>query len=180
MKLVASTPLLKYTKNGSFLLHRWTGKYDSTGFKIFSLQFVNESFQVVDQLQVISGSAKTQKRDLCDPKKDYSGSGNPCPEGVYRIGEIIRMQYPETGVGYTKIPLFVLPQFNVNNRSELLFHSDYNRTTAKGSLGCIVTYNERDMDRIVNWCLQKAKPNTLVVDYEMGLLKSMGVTIAAA
>lgn len=159
----------KYTGTSPYLLMTWSGKYDTSGYRIFVLQFVNNT-KVIDQLHVISGCPSAQKRPLLHPKDDYSGSGNSCPEGIYKIGQIIRMKQPEPGVGYVKIPIDVLPEFRVNNRSELLFHDDFNRTYSTGSMGCIVTYNSKDMERIISWCSQKARPITLVVDYGKGLV----------
>lgn len=171
--------LTNYIKNKPYLLHTFTGKYDRWGFRSFLLQFVNGN-KLVDSIQVISGSSSAQKRPLLKPQNDRSGSGNPIPEGIYRIGNIIRMDVIEKGVGYTKIPIDVLPDFKVNNRGEFLFHSDENKNYARGSLGCIVTYNEKDMNRIIGWCSQKARPEVLVVDYKLGLLASSGIQIELA
>ena len=166
--------LIDYTKDKPYLLHTPTGKRDQWGFRSFLLQLVNHSI-AVDALHVISGSPAAQRRELVHPKDDFAGSGNPIPEGIYRIGDLIRMTVPERGVGYTKIPIDVLSEFRVNNRGEFLFHDDENRAYAKGSLGCIVTYTIKDMDRIVSWCTQKARPNILVVNYKLGLLASEGI-----
>jgi len=171
-----SSILEKYTKGKPYLIHTFTGRYDQHDFKIFLLQLVNDG-KVIDQLHVISGSPKAQKNKLLDPKADYSGSGNPIPEGIYKVGKVIRMSAPERGVGYVKVPLDVLPEFRVNNRSEFLCHPDFNRQIAIGSLGCIVTYSEKDMDRIVSWCEQKNRPEILFVDYQRGLLKERGIQL---
>lgn len=171
--------LEKYTKNKPYLLHTFTGKYDQFGFKCFLLEFINNG-KAVDRLHVISGSPTAQRRPLPHPKDDYSKSGNPLPEGVYKVGEIIRMCSPEKGVGCIKIPLDVLSDFRVNNRSEFLIHPDFNRATAPGSMGCIVTYPGQDMDRIVSWCSQKARPQVLIADYQKGLLASKKVEVKLA
>lgn len=168
--------LEKYTKGKPYLLATFTGKYDQYGFKSFLLQFVNGG-KVVDQLNVISGSPTAQRRELPRPEDDYSGSGNPCPEGIYKIGQVIRMTSPEKGVGYVKIPIDVLGEFRVNNRSELLLHDDENRSYAIGSLGCFVTYTKQDMSRIVGWCEQKARPENLIVDFGKGLLRQRGIKV---
>jgi hypothetical protein len=170
----------KYTKNKPYLLHTFTGKYDQFGFKCFLLEFVNNG-KAVDRLHVISGSPTAQRRQLPHPKEDYSKSGNPLPEGIYKVGEIIQMCAPEKGVGCIKIPLDVLSDFRVNNRSEFLIHEDFNaKMGAIGSLGCIVTYTKMDMDRIVSWCSQKARPQVLVADYGQGLLKAKKVEVEVA
>lgn len=169
--------LEKYTGGKPFLFHTWTGTYDQYGFKVFLLQFVNGN-KVVDQLRVISGSPAAQKRELPKPEDDFPGSGNPIPEGIYKIGPIIRMSAPEKGVGYTKIPVDVLSDFRVNKRSEILLHDDFNKIQAKGSMGCIVTYSDADMKRIASWCNQKSCPGALVVDYNKGLLNKRGVEIS--
>lgn len=167
----------RYTKVKPYLLHTFTGKYDQFGFKCFLLEFINNG-KAVDRLHVISGSPTAQRRQLPHPKDDYSKSGNPLPEGIYKVGEIIRMSSPEKGVGCIKIPLDVLPEFRVNNRSEFLIHEDFNRSMgAIGSMGCIVTYVKADMDRIVSWCSQKSRPNILVANYGLGLLKSHNILV---
>lgn len=168
--------LEKYTGGKPFLLHTWTGTHDQYGFKIFLLRFVNGN-EVVDQIKTISGIPAAQKRGLLKPEDDFPGSGNPIPEGIYKVGSVISMSAPERGVGHTKIPVDVLPDFRVNKRSEILFHDDFNRAQARGSMGCIVTYSDIDMKRIVSWCNQKSRPDMLVVDYNLGLLKKRGVEI---
>lgn len=167
----------KYTKGGSYLYCTFTGKYDKYGFKIFLLQFVNSQHTVVDQLEVVSGSPAAQKRPLLHPKDDRAGSGNPCPEGIYQIGKVIEMKVPEAGVGYFKIPLEVLSDFDVNDRCEILLHEDFNAAIARGTMGCYGTYNLLGMKRIVSWCSQKASPTVLIVDYGKGLLASRGVVV---
>lgn len=166
----------KYTKGKPYLLHTFTGKYDQFGFKCFLLEFINNG-KAVDRLHVISGSPTAQRRQLPHPKDDYSKSGNPLPEGIYKVGEIIQMCAPEKGVGCIKIPLDVLPGFRVNNRSEFLIHDDPNRLLARGSMGCVVTYTKMDMDRIVDWRSQKSSPNILVANYGLGLLKSHNILV---
>lgn len=171
----------KYTKGKPYLLHTFTGKYDQFGFKCFLLEFINNG-KAVDRLHVISGSPSAQRRQLPHPKDDYSKSGNPLPEGIYKVGEIIQMSNPEKGVGLIKIPLDVLSDFRINNRSEFLIHEDFLRScgAALGSMGCIVTYTKMDMDRIVSWCSQKARPQVLIADYGKGLLKAKKVEVEVA
>ncbi len=171
--------LAKYTNNKPYLLHTFARSFDQHGFKVFLLQFINGS-KVVDQLHVISGSPAAQGRELLHPKDDFSKSGNPLPEGIYKVGEVIKMRVLEKGVGYVKIPLDVLPDFRVNNRSEFLLHDDPNRMIARGSLGCIVTYTKADMERIISWCEQKARPTILVANYNKGLLASKKVEVEIA
>lgn len=171
--------LEKYTKNKPYLLHTFTGKYDQFGFKCFLLEFVNNG-KAVDRIHVISGSPSAQRRPLPHPKDDYSKSGNPLPEGIYQVGEIIHMSAPEKGVGCIKIPLDVLSDFRVNNRGEFLIHDDPNRVVARGSMGCLVTYTKMDMDRVISWCSQKARPEVLIADYKLGLLASKKVEVKLA
>lgn len=168
--------LFDYTKGKPYLLHTNTCKRDQWGFRTFLLQLVNQG-KAVDALHCISGSPAAQRRELVHPKDDFAGSGNPIPEGIYRIADIIRMTVPEQGVGYSKIPLFILPKFDVNKRSELLIHQDFNYKTSKGTMGCIAPSNAAGMRRIEGWCEQKARPEFLVVNYGKGLLKSKGVTL---
>lgn len=147
------------------------GSRDSKGFKQLSLKLFNSEGKVVDSMVVISGSPAAQRRNFIHPSQDYAGSGNPIPEGVYKIGRIIRMGALEKGVGYVKIPLDVTKEFDLNNRSEFLFHNDENRQVALGSLGCIVTYTLANMQKIVKWCEQQSRPEYIIVNYGLGVIK---------
>lgn len=166
-----SGAIAKYTSNKTHCTLVPIGIKDRNGFKQFLLELRNAFGKTVDSLTVISGSAIAQRRQLIHPSKDYAGSGNPIPEGIYQIGEVIKMASPEKGVGYVKIPLDIVPEFDLNNRSEFLFHDDFNRQFAVGSLGCIATYNAADMQKIVGWCLQRSRPEYLVVNYGLGVVK---------
>jgi hypothetical protein len=151
-----------------------TRRQNSDGLEWLDLALMNGD-RAVDRVQVYSGQAYAQ--DFFDPTKDYSGSMRPIPEGVYQVGE---MEYaPSTwgeGLGARYAALDVLPQYRANNRSAIGLHLDANRSYAPGSAGCIVTVDERTLDRVVGWLDQKSQPRRLVVDYGLGFLVSRGYT----
>lgn len=173
-KLIETKPseitLPKYKNQGVLLVLTYVGKLDQFGFKQLLLRFVNNG-KTIDKLSVVSGGKDMQKEAFVHPKNDYSGSYKPIPEGVYTIGKLIKMSEPEKGVGYNKIPLDVIPAFKLNNRSEILFHDDFNRQVARGSAGCVVTYNDVDMQRIIKWVTAQTRPTHLVVDWGFDLVK---------
>lgn len=173
-KLIETKPsevtLPKYKNQGVLLVLTYLNKLDQFGFKQLLLRFVNNG-KTIDQLSVVSGGKAQQSEAFVNPKNDFSGSGRPIPEGVYTIGKLIKMSAAEAGVGYNKIPLDVIPDFKLNNRTEILFHDDYNRQEARGSLGCVVTYNDVDMQRIIKWVTAQTHPTHLVVDWNFGLVK---------
>lgn len=152
---------------------KYSGKKDSFGFKVFTLELRNNG-KVVDKVSCLSGSPAAQARDFVHPSKDFAGSGNPIPEGVYKIAPMITQNWNEPGIGFKKIPLDVLGNYDVNNRSEFLFHDDVNRVYARGSLGCVVFYSQKDFERVAGWCKQVSRPTILVVDYGVGFLASRG------
>lgn len=170
-RIDSSSGISSYTTGRSHLTLTPLGTKDNKGFKQFALKLFNDKSLAVDSLVVISGSPVAQGRSFVHPAKDYAGSGNPICEGVYQIGKVIKMSSPEKGVGYTKIPINIVSAFDLNNRSEFLFHDDYNRSVAVGSLGCIVTYSSKDMSKIIEWCGQKSRPNYLIVNYGLGVIK---------
>lgn len=177
-KPISSTPIKPvvgnahgYTVGRSHMTLTPLGTRDSKGFKQLALRLYNSEGKAVDSLIVISGSPSAQRRHFIHPSQDYAGSGNPIPEGVYKVGKVIKMTAPEKGVGYTKIPFDIVQEFDLNNRSEFLAHDDQNRQVALGSLGCVVTYNLAGMKKIVNWCEQQSRPEYLIVNYGLGVIK---------
>lgn len=173
-KLIETQPsevtLPKYKNQSVLLTLTYIGKLDPFGFKQLLLRLTNNG-KTVDNLSVVSGGKVRQSEAFVNPKNDSSGSNRPIPEGVYTIGKLIKMSAAEAGVGYNKIPLDVIPAFKLNNRSEILFHDDFNRQVARGSRGCVVTYNDVDMQRIIKWVTAQTHPTHLVVDWGFGLVK---------
>jgi N-acetylmuramoyl-L-alanine amidase len=147
-------------------------EYDSFGFKMMQLQWRNNG-KVVDAKPVMSGSGYAQRQKFIFPTADWSGSGNPIPEGVYNFGRVERGNFGP-GLGNIWVDLIVQKAFHANNRSAFGLHDDENRATSRGSAGCVVTRSKSDLEHIVKWLESDAKPIQLVVDWELGFLKSRG------
>ena len=163
---------------GKFAVLRWTGSFYPDGdpaywgFKKFEICRV-EGGAVTRKLFVATGSPGAQSRELVHPAKDYPGSGNPIPEGVYSVAPLMSQNYNESGVGYEKIPLDQLKSAP-NDRSDLLAHNDANRASAPGSMGCIIALSDggwEALKAVLIGC------SYLIVDYGQGYLKSIGVEI---
>lgn len=157
-----------------YLYCKWSGKYDEESLKIFGLYLMNGD-KVVDKVAVCSGQNWAQ--DVVWPTEDTSGSMRPCPEGVYDIGAVDDLGYdPGSSDGYGQWVIAIEPRAKIQ-RSLLRLHSDRNRITSPGSAGCLVTYDEKNMGRVVAWCMAKAKPTYLIMDHGLGFLKEQGVKI---
>lgn len=149
----------------------WNKQYLANGFKQLVVKLVNDG-KVVDSRTFWSGSPTRQNEAFVHPSKDYAGSGRPIPEGIYKIGDLIKMGSPETGVGYRKIILGIHKRFN--NRDEFLFHDDFNYTTNPGSMGCLVNSDPKAMDAVIAWTSSAtASPEYLVVDWDTGALETI-------
>lgn len=147
----------------------FSGKKDEFNYKIMKLSLRNNG-KIVDEISCISGTRTAQTRDFVHPANDFAGSGNPIPEGIYKIEKLIKQEFDEKGIGYEKVPLYILENFRCNNRSGFLFHDDVNRVLARGSLGCVVFYNDNDFNRVKKWLAAQAKPTQLIVDWNTGFL----------
>lgn len=110
------------------------------------------------------------------PANDWAGSLRPIPEGVYRIGPIERAKYGSWGPGLGQywVDLIGLPAYRVNNRGAFGIHLDASRANSPGSAGCVVTETDAQLERILGWLRQNARPEVLVVDYGFGFLKERG------
>jgi hypothetical protein len=156
----------------------WPGTY-LDGFKRLQLDLMNGKARV-DRVPALSGFANCQMENFIHPSLDESGSGRPISEGVYRIG--IPEYNPHSwgdGLGYWWSDLVVQPEFRVNTRSAFGIHDDFNRSYAKGSAGCVVTYSTNDFQRILKWLQFRSRPTTLVVDWKLGFLGQKGYPIVA-
>lgn len=141
--------------------------------RILTLDLCNNGRRV-DQVPVFSGAPGAQ--EFIDPRKDYSGSLRPIPEGIYKIGR--PEHHPQgnwgQGLGGIWVDLIVQPDYKVNNRSNFGIHLDANYESSPGSAGCIVTPNKRTFEIILSWIMAGARPKHLVVDYNQGLLQARG------
>lgn len=150
----------------------WPGNYDSSGFKQMRLELINGEKRV-DAMNVYSGGASRQKEAFVHPTKDWPKSVRPIHEGVFNIGPVERGNWGP-GIGSIWISLDAQSGYRPNKRSAFGFHDDHNRTTARGSLGCVVFYKRSELLRVVKWVESYAKPVELVVDWGTGYLKERG------
>lgn len=148
-----------------YFVYYWKNKKrDSRGMKVYELELRDVDGSVIDRVEAKSGSPRSnQKANFPYPTKDYAGSGNALPEGIYDIGDIRSGSWNEPGVGKVKIPIeYCASMRGVNNRGEFLFHVDENESRFPGSAGCIVTYKVQgnpdtnndgllDMQTIAKW-----------------------------
>jgi len=155
----------------NFLRLTWTGGYDANGFKKLKLELL-ESNNLKAECFVYSGAPRRQVEPFIYPANDWSGSGRPIPEGVYKIGE------PEVGdfgdaIGHFWASLEVLPQARSNDRGSFGIHEDANFATSPGSAGCC-SMLKPELERVIYW-LKTFKPTYLYVDYNLGFLKKVGL-----
>jgi hypothetical protein len=159
-----------------YLYAKWQGKYDNAGGKIFGLYLMNGEM-AVDKVAVCSGLPESQ--NTIWPLDDYSGSMQPCSEGLYDIGRIDDLGYdPDDHDGYGRYVIFIEPRASIP-RGEFRIHVDWNRAICKGSAGCLCPYNYADILKILGWLKAKAAPKILVVDHGLGFLEKNGVSVPA-
>jgi lysozyme len=159
----------------------WPGGYTSvTGrlFKDLALELRNGG-KVVDSIPAISGGPARQDEPFVHPAQDWSGSNRPIPEGVYSIGSVAKGRFAP-GIGDVWIPLPVVAEFDVNDRSAFGFHLDANAATAPGSAGCVVFPERAHLDRLLDWLKPARRPKELVVDWRTGFLAEHGFEAMAA
>lgn len=169
------------------------GKKDSRGMKVYELELRDTDGSILERVEVKSGSPRSNsKLSFPYPTKDYAGSGNALPEGIYDIGDVINLgSWVEPGVGTLKIPIeYCSSMRGVNNRGEFLFHTDQNESRYPGSMGCLVTYKSQgnpdtnnsgkdDMLDIVDWHRKYNLAGcALFMDHNLGYLKNkFGLTL---
>ncbi len=122
------------------------------------LQLTNNG-RVVDQIVAWSGALGTQ--EFIDPKHDYPGSLRPLPPGRYRVGLVEVAANGSFGEGLGRIWIGLHPLNPPNARSNFGIHLDANMGTSPRSAGCIITKNERDLQRVVGWLKQRNRPEFL-------------------
>ncbi len=124
-----------------------------------------------DRVNVYSGAPTAQL--LNSGSSDYSGSLRPIPVGRYRLGSI---EHNPLGwgasIGHYWVDLIPYPDTQTYGRSAFGIHLDANYYTpnGRGSAGCIVTPHQRDLDRILGWLRQKARPEYLEVSHTLDLV----------
>lgn len=133
----------------------------------------------VDRVNVYSGAPGCQQ--LNSGASDYPGSGRPIPPGRYRLGpvEVASVSWGQS-IGKYWIDLIPFPETKTYGRRDFGIHLDanYYQPGGRGSAGCIVTPNERDMMRIVNWLKAKASPEYLEVTHLYAESQNLRYTIS--
>jgi hypothetical protein len=177
-RLYRTDPVTPPAAKDGFIELRFTptGSFTGAGLRRFNLHLTNNGTPV-DGIVAYSGQPGDVQRNLVHPTKDSSGSMRPIPEGVYSIGKIETAPTSwGDGLGKYWIAIEVLPAFRANNRGDFGFHIDANAVYKPGSAGCIVTPVEDNFMRLLGWLRADSPPVHLVVDYDLGFLKSRGYT----
>jgi hypothetical protein len=140
-------------------------------------RFPDRTFKLI--LKIFDANDREQKRwTVCSGQgyaqnfrkagRNIPGSMEPCPQGTYVVHDIAWAGGKDnwdvshgSGLGPVFVPV-VCP--DEKRRGEFGIHADYNRNSAPGSAGCIVTTTLGDMKDIVVW-LRKLDPKILKVDW---------------
>jgi lysozyme len=160
------------TQNYLLLSKKNPEQLDSYGAVVLSLQYFKKG-QIQDQLHCCSGQPRKQIFRKAQHSK--AGSGEPLPEGLWRIGDIQwaggKDNYDgrtfSNGIGPVTIPLdFVSP--GTTERSAIEIHLDWNRSKGyPGTIGCIGFYEVHHYRKLVSW-LRDTDPRDLFVDWGLG------------
>lgn len=137
------------------------------------------------KLTVFSGSPSRQVFRRAGDPDSLSGSREPIPEGVYdlgapewagRVGDYSASWGPGLGAFWVSI-LARTPM----QRGDFGIHEDANRSTAPGSLGCVVAPDRAALETIVSWWNTVARdaPTELHVDWGLGTFPAPPQTIWA-
>ncbi len=141
------------------------------GLEKLSLEFVDPDGQVLDSLEVISGTPGNQHFRVPEDLASFPGCLEPIPQGHYKIEDIdwaggkdnYTAEHPadNNGIG----PVFVpLTPTQTDDRSDFGFHMDWNRSISAGSAGCVCTGNIQDLKKLVG-LLRRYDPRDLYVDW---------------
>ncbi|KAF3889495.1 MULTISPECIES: lysozyme [Nostocales] len=180
-----ATALLKLKKNRTasqlvpglnYLRLTRTPEKDQFGCQVLKLQYFKDG-QVIDEINMRSG--QPSKQYFRKGVDSISGSGEPLPEGRWRIenlfwagGKDNWMASHGEGIGPVSVPL-TYDGPGMTGRSEIVIHNDHNANQGKsGSVGCPVTYNLNDMKKVVTW-LRDTDPRYLYVDWNLGSCPSV-------
>jgi lysozyme len=156
----------------NYLLLTKTSQKDSYNAVVLLLQYFKKR-QLQDSLHCCSG--QPSKQNFRKAKESLAGSGEPLPEGLWRIGDIQWANGLDNyagrtfsdGLGPVTIPLdFVSP--GTTQRSAIEMHLDWNRSKGyPGTVGCIGFYRVEDYKKLVSW-LRDTDPRNLFVDWKLG------------
>lgn len=136
-----------------YMLMTDSGKVDRFGAQLFDLELV-EHGKRIDGVTAISGIPPKRPIPIA---QDYAGSGRPCPEGRFKLGAV------EVGAWGRSIGNIWISVYGTEPRQAIGIHSDANRETAPGSLGCICPLDDAGMTRVASW--RNAGVDTLIVDH---------------
>jgi hypothetical protein len=141
-----------------------TQRKDEYGAKIYVMEFPSGL-----RINCCSGLPGYEP---CFPSEDYPGSCRPIPEGVYKIGQIVK-ECEETcdgAIGPDWIELIVLS--DIGGRNAFLIHRDWNYHLSPGTAGCPAPLRHTDMDVIID-AIRQQKITHFVADYGYGTLPDL-------
>ncbi len=174
LKKTTTTPQPRLGLN--YLRLTRTPEKDQFGCQVLKLQYFKNG-QVVDEINMRSGaSSKQYFRKGVD---SISGSGEPLPEGRWRIENLFWAGGKDNwnashgeGIGPVSVPL-TYDEPGTTGRAEIVIHNDHNANQGNpGSVGCPVTYELGDMKKVVTW-LRDTDPRYLYVDWNLGSCPSV-------
>jgi GH24 family phage-related lysozyme (muramidase) len=162
---------------GSYLRLTRTDKKDSFGCFILRLQYFKNGV-AVEEMKMRSG--QPSKQYFRKGVDSISGSGEPLPEGRWRIENLFWAAGKDNwnashgdGIGPVSVPL-TYDGPGTTGRSAIVIHNDHNVKTGKpGSVGCPVTWTLEDMRKVVGW-LRDSDPKYLYADWNLGSCPPVG------
>lgn len=126
-----------------------TGRKDQFNANIYKVALIREGKEV-DAVEAVCGY---NRKSPVLRSQDYSGSGNPCPTGVFKL-DPVRIGGNAAGVGKYWIGVN-----GTSPRSAIGFHSDVNRYVgSSGTAGCIGIIDPDEGGKLIT-----SYPNTLKV-----------------
>lgn len=142
-----------------------TNRFTPTGERILHLDLIVDN-TLYDRVEAVSGKPGLQQFRL--GRDSRSGSKEPLPQGIYRVGTVDRQGGLPFAMGDTFIPL--TPLF-ATARNGIGIHRDNDRHIRGGSgtIGCLGVLNQADMDKVAEF-VNTYPVSTLTVDY--GLIPS--------
>lgn len=134
-------------------------RFTKTGERILTLTLIRNG-QVIQELPAVSGKADVQY--FRTGSQSRSGSREPLPQGVYRVGGVDRAGGLPAAMGDTFIPL--TPLF-ATNRTGIGIHHDADRATGgAGTIGCLGLLEKRGIQTVADFVSQY-QVSKLIVDY---------------
>lgn len=148
-----------------------TSDKDFFGCQVLKLQYFKNGV-AIDEIKMRSG--QPSKQYFRKGVNSVSGSGEPLPEGRWRIENLFWAGGKDNwnashgdGIGPVSVPL-TYDEPGTTGRSAIVIHNDHNADQGKpGSVGCPVTYELGDMKKVVLW-LRDTDPRYLYVDWNLG------------